>query len=569
MLFGVDCPTPSLLPPSTQTSYDTGHRNSAAIATMRLSSQRNALLLCSGTVWRQKTRGKDIEYLWTRLHETLEQSAYAILLNDWLCFCLGADITVHLPEDALKECQQLFLHVLYLRYQHNGQRNGDREAKKLLDEAQMESFHRYVEHLDLDVNIPADYSWEADMEAEAEESSEDLDPDYVPDQEVVAYGEEPPKFVEHPPPPSNFPHHLHTPSAVDEESELLARASAWALNICRFFFPPEIDTSLSLQKEHDSRPIVDDLVQMRAVESSVYKSDAFKDAQSNLFALMRRVARPGNPLETIRQDVEQSFRFHAWKIAYAELICDWVEPTVSAAEYEKLYHQSLSFMRPNPSYKFTIDDAGDFLQFILDHPETQPWSFNPMAVYLFMSLQCFQANCSLWLVPALRQLNYTHIDGWNPVKVYQMIMQLPVFAGEEQALVDFAHRSQDRRLYTIIRETSEHRRFLRDLDNELYRPSPRDLSNNSVDCDLDSEFDSTTSAISDSEDDISDFDAAATSHAHQPRLAAGGRLTRSQRRKAYTRVNKQAERRGQRGHVGRRVKQEVMGTPGPQLTPHS
>ncbi|KAK6988992.1 hypothetical protein R3P38DRAFT_3092814 [Favolaschia claudopus] len=79
----------------------------------------------------------------------------------------------------------------------------------------------------------------------------------------------------------------------------------------------------------------------------------------------------------------------------------------------------------------------------------QPWGFNPMAVYLFLSLHCFEANCELWLVPALQRLRYPKITGLDPVKVYQMIMQLPIFCGDEQAWQEFAAQSTDMRLSTV------------------------------------------------------------------------------------------------------------------------
>jgi hypothetical protein len=49
---------------------------------------------------------------------------------------------------------------------------------------------------------------------------------------------------------------------------------------------------------------------------------------------MRYVAKPGNLLETSHPDVEESFRWHNWKLSYAELICDWVSATVKLEDYK-------------------------------------------------------------------------------------------------------------------------------------------------------------------------------------------------------------------------------------------
>jgi hypothetical protein len=35
-----------------------------------------------------------------------------------------------------------------------------------------------------------------------------------------------------------------------------------------------------------------------------------------------------------------------------------------------------------------------------------PWGYDPMAVFLFLSKECFEVNCDLWLVPCLRELDY-------------------------------------------------------------------------------------------------------------------------------------------------------------------
>lgn len=75
-----------------------------------------------------------------------------------------------------------------------------------------------------------------------------------------------------------------------------------------------------------------------------FKGPVAHDLQtSGLFSLMREIARPGNLLETSHPDIEASFLDHDWKLSYSELICNWVEPTVSPENYEKvkLFHHHL------------------------------------------------------------------------------------------------------------------------------------------------------------------------------------------------------------------------------------
>ncbi len=60
----------------------------------------------------------------------------------------------------------------------------------------------------------------------------------------------------------------------------------------------------------------------------------------------------------------------------------------------------------NLEYPFSSEEAIELLEFLSAHPQILPWGFNPMAVYLFLSLGCFTANSETWLVPGLRELGY-------------------------------------------------------------------------------------------------------------------------------------------------------------------
>jgi hypothetical protein len=190
----------------------------------------------------------------------------------------------------------------------------------------------------------------------------------------------------------------------------------------------------------------------------------------------------------------------------------------------------LQSLKPDPEFKFTLADAQAFLDFINRNPTMQPWGFNPMAVYLFVSEHCFTANCDLWLVPCLRRLDYPvrimvlehgvstyceqqKLDGWNPARVYQMLMQLPLFSNDSDARYKFMYESLDSRFHVVVSETAEHRTFLNEVKNELYRPLPRVVGpecTESMD-DSVSDADSHWDAASDSDESESDWDAAAAS----------------------------------------------------------
>jgi hypothetical protein len=51
-------------------------------------------------------------------------------------------------------------------------------------------------------------------------------------------------------------------------------------------------------------------------------------------------------------------------------------------------------------------DAETFLLFFGSRPELQPWVFNPMAAFLFVSLSAFIFHCQRWLVPCLQALGF-------------------------------------------------------------------------------------------------------------------------------------------------------------------
>ncbi|KAJ7343247.1 hypothetical protein DFH08DRAFT_962375 [Mycena albidolilacea] len=408
-----------------------------------------------------------------------------VLLDDWLIFTLGAAVVENMPVDAVRDSWLLFLNVLFVRYLHQGRRDGEELAYKLLETAQMANFHKYF-HIYDEAESPPEFNWDHEIDQDpfwcrieedgnnsawedeededeedeedesrmdvddAEEKDNDTSGDYIPSENLDEDDD-----TNAPEPPYDLPefvacrqrvrraHVSPTQTSLPTHLEVHELPHLWAENLKQFFF------SDTLHDKLDPKHVVKDLVAMRRLKPKQYDSEDFRNAlrTSELFQLMQYIAKPGNLLETSHPDVEESFRWHNWKLSYAELICDWVSPTVKLEDYK----ESLLKLKPDPEFKFTLADAQAFLDFINRNPRMQPWGFNPMAVYLFVSEHCFTANCDLWLVPCLRRLDYPKLDGWNPAHVYQMLMQLPLFKNDSDARYKFMYESLDSRFHVVLK----------------------------------------------------------------------------------------------------------------------
>ncbi|KAJ7447874.1 hypothetical protein B0H11DRAFT_2248048 [Mycena galericulata] len=215
--------------------------------------------------------------------------------------------------------------------------------------------------------------------------------------------------------------------------------------------------------------IVDDLRDMRNLPKCLYQLPAFQAAleESGLLALLHEVCRLGNLLETSHPDVKQSFRFHNWKMSYGRLICRWTRASISEEEYEKRRR------KPDPDYEFKPKEAMDLLCFMSSHHRMHPWVHNPMAAYLFLSVDCFEFNAETWLLPCLEELNYPRVDGWNSETVYRTIKRLPLLKDTSTPdSLAFLNALEDRKLAVVLEETSAHRALMRRVRQYTWRPSP-------------------------------------------------------------------------------------------------
>ncbi|KAJ7086967.1 hypothetical protein C8R44DRAFT_893365 [Mycena epipterygia] len=535
--------------------------------------------------------------LLSKLNDTLSEPYWVQFLNDWLAFTLGGDVVADLPEDATKESRQLFLDVLWIRYANNGSCEGEEVALDRLLAAQAKylnpttkneprkpAFKPYAQP-------PAEFCWydhvlqregyddngdEGGWEdiPEDEEVDEDdpMDGDYADaDADPVNYGVDPddePSAQETPEQP--LPNFIQTratsatsvfPQVTTQRSAPPASGFVWATQI-REFFCPELDRPTADHSgPRDVTAIVHGYCEMKAVQAGTYSKQPFQQAlkDSGLLNDLNYVCRAGNLLETSHPDVENSFRWYDWKTRYAELVVRWVAPTMTLEEYANTVPE------PDPNYQFSLVEAQELLSFISSNPRMHPWSFDPMSVYLFLSLECFIINCNTWLVPCLYELGYHRLKGWNSATIYRRLMCLGVFLNPRANKV-FLRTELDPRLAVIVCETSNHREMVRQVRADVLRPHlPKNTASSSSDSgDSGSNSDDSDAHPSDSEyeseepmEDVQYHPKSPLKRQAAPRLSKSG--LRAQKRKIRTRVADKAN----LARAGVRAKKDVLGAKTP------
>ncbi|KAJ7744461.1 hypothetical protein DFH07DRAFT_777037 [Mycena maculata] len=464
--------------------------------------------------------------LWEKLTALLATPRWVQYISDWLSYTLGGEIVDLVPGFALNRGCKLFVEVLWIRYNSKGSSDGDVQALDLLLKAQrnnMDEFRPYAgspsDGYNLQPKPPADFCWidelqqcetwdedsdagerDSDWEDASDYDDEDdpmdsdfLDPDYcVEETEQAALEDEGqlPNFVQ----TASDLNIAALPTKLPPDCDLTDDQVPyqWAPHIAEFFFPEEHMSDLQPEEKlkkamepRDKTAVVVDLVAMRKLGPKVYKSQMFQQAleESGLRDLMDRICRRGNLIETSHADVQDSFRWHDWKISYAEMICRWVAAVRTQAEYDATVPQ------PDPNFVFTPLEAEQLLQFISAHPRMHPWSYDPLAVYLFLSLECFTINCELWLVPSLQELKYPRVNGWNCETVYRRITNFGVYLNP-RSCKEFLEQL-DPRLAVVISESSRHKSQIRKVPNAKPTASTDDSDRNSnSDSDSDSEIDS-------------------------------------------------------------------------------
>ncbi|KAJ7843565.1 hypothetical protein B0H14DRAFT_3689309 [Mycena olivaceomarginata] len=303
----------------------------------------------------------------TELASTLCEPRFIGHLADWLCFTFGAEIAEDLGLESLVPGQELFVDVLFTRYLYGGTSEGDTIAYKLLEAAQIDQvkYYRGFGDTPADFSLAQDFDARETLDSDSEHESDwegsddddvlmdDTDTDYVPEPADESMGDMSP-------PPSDsesdldLPCFVHQPThkklrvvpkepllPLDDQSSQICR---WIHHIQEFFYS-------DVPGVRDSRLVVDDLVEMRAVPARVYNSEAFQhiSEESGLFKLLHKITRPGNLIET-------------------------TQPVITEAEWEEVRPKT-----DDPKFQFDAEKARGLLKFISDRPEMHPWGFNPMA----------------------------------------------------------------------------------------------------------------------------------------------------------------------------------------------
>ncbi|KAK7007063.1 hypothetical protein R3P38DRAFT_3598814 [Favolaschia claudopus] len=384
------------------------------------------------------------------------------LLDDWLIFTIGYAVVTHLPAQALEDCRKLFLNVLYIRFQHDGNRRqrteGDQLAHKAIETAQISYIKQYCSRLD-DRPIPADFCWEQDLEGR--DNTSDVEDELESEDEDEDYDNDPMDTDFQPDDDPESPDEASDEEVSDEEPEDTAEPLHPSQDFIRKVPKPNV-----LPRKKPTR------LPLRTIQLSLARG--LNISTSSFFPLILLYSAMLDD-EQIRSDlvvmklVKRSEEFlYEVKLSYSELICKWVKPTLKEDEYERTLPQA------DPNYP--IDDAAAIrlLDFIGTHPRMQPWGFNPMAVFLFFSLDTFHANCEEWLVPCLKELQYPWLEGWHTERVYRSLMNLKIFSRHRYFSVKdkLPFESRDPRFRTVIRETANYRYFMTTVKNELFRPAP-------------------------------------------------------------------------------------------------
>ncbi|KAJ7025913.1 hypothetical protein C8F04DRAFT_1268767 [Mycena alexandri] len=407
--------------------------------------------------------------LWQQLQAHLSTPFWFQYASDWLAFCLGGEIVANMPEEEIELSWRVILEVFYLRWVGLGKPDGENDALRVLNAAQVKNFRAYAAP-------PADFSLQEvisqrdrysgaseceELEREGsgyrypEDGDDDDDPmdgdmrdsDYIPD---FAYSV--------PEPFSRDIPDVSEPLSVPSHS----MPAVWVKHINLFFYPDNPSPTCKRPKKE----VVLAYCQMRDLPKTVYKTPEFRSAMevssvvlhtpdidqqqsSGLMATLYKICRPGNLLETSHGDVQRSFRVHNWKIAFGEIYCRWKPPTLSEDEYEKIRPKA------NPN----------------SQPRMHPWSYDPFAVYFLTSLAAFEFFSRTWLAPSLKTLEYPTIDGWNAEIVYRTIMQHSLLMDSDTIESRKTLCTLDHRLAVVIHETHLHRKLLARARNEALRPS--------------------------------------------------------------------------------------------------
>ncbi|KAJ7767493.1 hypothetical protein DFH07DRAFT_955013 [Mycena maculata] len=346
-------PVPALLTPR--------HHPHASILANFFQDEAFATVFEEHTVaTRTQRKGQE---LWQKLADVLSEPCWVQFQDDWLDFTLGGEIVGLIPGDVVERCQQLFIDVLWTRYSTTGSQDGEAQALDLLLEVQMKTLKDFRPF----AQPPADFCWLEDI------------------QQRMTY---------------------------DGDSDAGERNSDWEDVESNL---DEEDDSLNLDPDYEVDEAGAEILEQVEVAGFIQVP-----SRPNVAALPTRLVNKklkSNELPYVWASHVEDFFFPVDKTDESRDKSDVVEDLVAMRKLGAKEYRSPEFQeaiktvpKPNPKYKFSLKDAQGLLQFISDHPRMHPWSFDPMAGYLFLSAACFEINCDMWLVPCLRELDYPMRD---------------------------------------------------------------------------------------------------------------------------------------------------------------
>ncbi|KAJ7707384.1 hypothetical protein B0H17DRAFT_1125200 [Mycena rosella] len=267
--------------------------------------------------------------------------------SDWLSFCIGGEVTARMLDEVLSLSWEVILEVLYLKFSHVGSPDGDDLTRALLLLTQVQNFCSSFGQVD----VPA-FCWMDDLE-QCDTSDSDSDSDYMEGVDVTYVDDNEemldcegsqsnsdlgdiyvPDFIQSQPiglPTKDPSLPLPLPASINPAS----LPEIWCQHMRVFFYPTDV---------------VVDLRQMHKLPANVWKTKEFQMAlevlhpacnllsnpsqETGLLNLMHTISKPGNLLETMHTDIEQSFHFHNWKRSYSLLICEWTKAKITKEEHE-------------------------------------------------------------------------------------------------------------------------------------------------------------------------------------------------------------------------------------------
>ncbi|KAJ7168260.1 hypothetical protein C8R43DRAFT_945464 [Mycena crocata] len=275
--------------------------------------------------------------LWDALKANLQTERWFEFALDWLTYCLGGEIVSEMPEEDVQASWAIILEVLYMCFEHGGAQAGDDMAEKLLLAAQMEQVaagHFTSYHPSM--GLPADFNWDEELEhrdtasSDSESKSEDgdVDGDYLPEMDdEIADGMD-----------LDLDSDDDDNDAEDDPDDPMGQHDTQD--------EASLPNMVQTRRQRRPRTIVQ-LSTLEAAEDPVTLPYKWYNhimvffypvvrPKSGLLEKLREICRAGNLLETSHPDVETSFRFHDWKLAYGRMLCRWTPRSMTFEAYELL-----------------------------------------------------------------------------------------------------------------------------------------------------------------------------------------------------------------------------------------